>query len=224
MADDLINRLMQPYGDVDPLRLGGGGWGGPPPRVDLNALMAQPSTADTMAQYQPPAQPWGGLKSYLPDQPDWMRTAQGYLGNALAAAERFSPEAMMLASFLGPRTRASLALSENLQPTLRPDRLTTPDGHPQFYYHILQDGQKIGSATGHVVGDTAHVGWLGATGLDNALGAGGIRQLRDAFRRDFPDVNIFSGDRSSGARAPDIGSKMQADRKQTVRFDDGAGQ
>lgn len=130
----------------------------------------------------------------------------------------------MAMGLLGPGGRASLALSRNLQPMLRPDRLTTPEGHPQFYYHILQDGQKIGSATGHVSGDTAHVGWLGATGLENTLGTSGIKQLRDAFRRDFPEVNTFSGDRSSGARAPDLGSKMQADRKQTVRFDDGSDQ
>ena len=114
----------------------------------------------------------------------------------------------------GPR----LTLSENLQSTLRPDSPTTNQhGHPLFYYHLLQDGQKIGSAAGHVAGDTAHVGWIGASGRENTLGPAAMRQLREAFRSKFPDVVNFEGGRVSGARA------KSANTFQTVRMKSEAG-
>ncbi len=71
---------------------------------DLVNALAQPSTADVMAQYRPPQ--WGGLKSYLPDQPDWMKTAQGYAGQAMAA---IPPEAMLAMNFLGRTPPAARA-------------------------------------------------------------------------------------------------------------------
>src|SRR5258708_2317359 len=45
-----------------------------------------PSTADVLARMPP--KPWGGLKSYLPEQPDWMKAAQGYLGQGLQAVDK----------------------------------------------------------------------------------------------------------------------------------------
>lgn len=221
MADPLIDALLERYsrpadGALD--------LAGDLRRPDLINALAQPSTTDVLAQYRAP---WGGIKSYLPDQPEPMRIAQGYAAQGLRAinglSDRLPPMVgdLILAGLLGPRARLparNLTLSENLQQALRPERMTTPEGHPQFYYHLLDNGQKIGSATGHVAGDTAHLNWLGATGLENTLGLSAIRQLREAFARDFPDVRTFAGDRSSGARAQDIGSKMQADRKQSVAF------
>ena len=73
----------------------------------INALArsydGDPSTADVMARYRAPQ--WGGLKSYMPDQPDWMKTAQNALGRGLEAipdsvalAANFLPGANALAS------------------------------------------------------------------------------------------------------------------------------
>ncbi len=83
----------------------------------VNALArsydGDPSTADVMAQYRAPQ--WGGLKSYMPDQPDWMKTAQGYAGRALGAVP---PEAQLILNLLG-RTPARGAMSAAPAPQQR---------------------------------------------------------------------------------------------------------
>ncbi len=87
------------------------------------------------------------------------------------------------------------SLSDNL-------RTATPG---EFGYHILRDGAEIGSAIGSIVMEDgeqiAYISWIGAKGLANRLGLDGVRQLREAFRRDFPDVKRFEGTRVGGARS-----------------------
>ncbi len=69
----------------------------------------QPSTADVLDQMPP--KPWGGLKSYLPDQPEWMKTAQSYAGRGMAGLNKLSDELppgvfdIIMAGLLGPRAR-----------------------------------------------------------------------------------------------------------------------
>ncbi len=60
------------------------------------------STADVMAQYRAPQ--WGGLKSYLPDQPEWMKTVQGYLGRGIEAI----PESVALAANFLPGAKVPM--------------------------------------------------------------------------------------------------------------------
>lgn len=83
------------------------------------------------------------------------------------------------------------------------------DAPNNFNYNIDKDGAPFGSLQGYVDGDTAKVRWLGSHRWDdgdrsyldaNALGVSGIRQLREQFRKDFPDVVNFEGNRISGAR------------------------
>jgi hypothetical protein len=94
----------------------------------------------------------------------------------------------------------TFTLSRNLAPPQR-------EGYPEFRYNILRDGAPIGQTVeGHVIGDTANIEWWGQTGrfgdVGNPadIGIAGLRQLREAMRSDFPDVNTFAGRRISGAR------------------------
>jgi hypothetical protein len=62
-----------------------------------------PTTADILANM--PAPRWGGLKSYMPQQPPWMKAAQQYLGAGMAAI----PESAAIASnFLTPSVRVPI--------------------------------------------------------------------------------------------------------------------
>ena len=88
------------------------------------------------------------------------------------------------------------------------------DEDPQaFTYTITRDGADTGMvATGRVDGRDAHISWMGdkrfASGEQtvinsadaNALGVGTLKQLREAIRADFPQVNRFTGTRVSGSR------------------------
>jgi hypothetical protein len=124
---------------------------------------------------------------------------------------------------LGSAPAGSLAANGARRFTLSRN-LAGPDDAPRsrpgqpFYYHIMSDGEKIGSARGSVADDIAYLSWLGATGQDNALGVSGVRQLREAMRRDFPGVQTFEGNRSSGASAQDIASKLAAEKLQSVKM------
>lgn len=70
-----------------------------------------------------------------------------------------------------------------------------------FIYDIHRDGRKTdGTLIGNVNGDTADIKWMGG-GAPNELGISGLKQLREAFRRDYPNVKHFTGDRVSGARS-----------------------
>ena len=79
-----------------------------------------------------------------------------------------------------------------------------PKGAKNFDYEITKDGKPTGMyAHGYVSGDTAHIDWLGDLDFEsgpNALGISGIKQLREALRKDFPNVKNFTGERVSGAR------------------------
>jgi hypothetical protein len=85
--------------------------------------------------------------------------------------------------------------------------LAEPEG-THFRYAITKDGADTGlSITGRVKGDTARIDWIGGEAAmpkfaagKNTLGVGGIRQLREALRKDFPEVTTFEGRRVSGAR------------------------
>jgi hypothetical protein len=201
------------------------------------------STADVMAQYRAPQ--WGGLASMVPPlQPEWMKAAQRYFGQGLAA---IPPEAMLALQFLvrtnqggpipsaypeasspleaaaqGPKpNRPTYTLSPNLAGSDDVPRTAPAAGVKQgepFYYHVIRDGEKIGSARGSVGDDTAYLSWLGASGLENTLGANGIRQLIEAMRRDFPEVKEFRGYRLSGARAQGSADKPAADKMQIMKL------
>lgn len=53
------------------------------PRLRLLEEAYGPDTSNVMDQYVRPTEPWGGLKSYVPEQPWWMKEAQGYIGAGL---------------------------------------------------------------------------------------------------------------------------------------------
>jgi hypothetical protein len=72
----------------------------------------------------------------------------------------------------------------------------------RFEYHIFKDGVRIGDVEGEVVNGIAHIEWLGALRIG---GVRGFKALREHFRKDFPGVDTFTGERVSGAkdRLPD---------------------
>jgi len=98
--------------------------------------------------------------------------------------------------------------------SLSPNTMNSPDGLSRhFRYNILRDGQDVGRIWGHVPNglqgpwgqapaDRAFISNI--TGINrsgpNHFGPGAMRQLREAFRRDFPEVTNFTGWRNSGAR------------------------
>ena len=92
-----------------------------------------------------------------------------------------------------------------------------------FDYGIYKDGFPVGDVNGRVAGNTANIGWLGGDDAAvNALGVSGIKQMREAFRQDFPGVDVFRGNRISGARQGPARRKDN-DTKQTVRLNELAG-
>lgn len=90
-------------------------------------------------------------------------------------------------------------------------------GMTPFWHKLYRDGEKFGSASGHITGDTAELSWIGATGQANRLGPSGIRELRELFRQLYPDVKTFEGVRSSGSRRGKAASSESPDR-QSVRL------
>lgn len=79
---------------------------------------------------------------------------------------------------------------------------TAPSGAKLFDYKIIRNGEDTGlTASGFVRGDRAEIDFIGnMDGGANSIGIDGIRQIREAFRRDFPSVKVFSGQRATGAR------------------------
>jgi hypothetical protein len=77
-----------------------------------------------------------------------------------------------------------------------------PSGAKLFDYKITRNGEDTGlTASGYVKGDRAEIDFIGKMdGGANSIGIDGIRQIREAFRRDFPGVKVFSGERLTGAR------------------------
>jgi len=79
-----------------------------------------------------------------------------------------------------------------------------PKGSRGFDYEITRNGQPTGMrATGYVKNNKAHIDWIGDLDFEsgpNSLGLSGIKQLREALRKDFPQVKYFEGERVSGAR------------------------
>ena len=113
-----------------------------------------------------------------------------------------------------PRSLKGVALSKNIA-TRKQDGM--------FDYGIYKDGFPVGDVNGRVAGNTANIGWLGGDDAAvNALGVSGIKQMREAFRQDFPGVDVFRGNRISGARQGPARRKDN-DTKQTVRLNELAG-
>ena len=107
----------------------------------------------------------------------------------------------------------SYALSENM-------RADTPG---EFGYAITRDGKQIGTAVGHIIMEDgqpiANISWIGgALGERSTLGREGLMQIREAFRRDFPEVNRFEGIRVSGAHA---GERARPYQSVTLKGGDG---
>lgn len=120
-----------------------------------------------------------------------------------------------------------LSLSDNL----RPASMMTAEGYPRFMHDIFKGEDKIGYATGHIAGDTAHFNWLGEHGLENALGRSGIRELRERFRDFYPGVARFEGERAANLSGSELSDARRAsgwrsgDRDQsiTMRADNASG-
>lgn len=92
-----------------------------------------------------------------------------------------------------------------------------------FDYAIYKDGIPIGDTYGMIKGNTANIEWLGGEGATvNSLGVSGVKQMREAFRQDFPSVNRFQGERISGARVGPA-RRQGSDKNQTVHLNQLAG-
>lgn len=118
---------------------------------------------------------------------------------------------------------------------LDPVDITSTDSYRgrRFFYRITENGQQTGLvAEGYVNGSRASIDWIGkerkAGEVDdygyplgqmepNRLGPVALHRLREAMRRDFPDVNEFSGWRMSGARRGPA-ARAGADPVQSVKM------
>jgi hypothetical protein len=85
-----------------------------------------------------------------------------------------------------------------------------PHDPSQFVSRFNHGGNNY-EASGHIEDGTAHVGWIGSTtapfgSAANTLGRPALRQWRDSFLEQFPDVKSFSGERISGSRATEDGN------------------
>jgi hypothetical protein len=70
-------------------------------------------------------------------------------------------------------------------------------------FTITRDGEPTHlTVAANIVDDTAKISWIGGdVNQDpNTLGIAGVRQLREAIRKQFPNVKRFEGNRVSGAR------------------------
>lgn len=134
--------------------------------------------------------------------------------------------AASLAPIAGVGMRAAGLAGEAAVAKARParplyDLMPDTAGQNEFSYRIFRDGRDAGmEARGTINGPEAFIDWIGpkmrngddaesilsdlatARGSQdniNSLGVSGLRALREALRRDFPDVKVFSGERISGA-------------------------
>src|SRR5262245_50782884 len=71
-----------------------------PTNEDLVRALNGGSAAPLLQKYNVPQSQVHGLRSYLPELPDWMKTAMGAPGQAMGSLARFSPEAAMMLNFL----------------------------------------------------------------------------------------------------------------------------
>ena len=186
MADDLINALLERYGQPSP---------GGDRHPDIGNALAQASTADVMAQYQPPARTWGGIKSYLPDQPGWMKTAQGYVGRGLAA---FPPEAMLALNFLGraqvgpPKVEVSSPAAQ-LPSGVAISKSPKAGMNGETFYDILHDGQLAGYLKVHPDNTVGNI-WV-----DPSLRRRGIASAAyDQAAKDRGVATLGAGDYHTG--------------------------
>lgn len=135
--DALIEALMR-----NPLQAGGTG-------SDL-------TTADILSRMPPPA--WGGLKSYLPEQPDWMKSAQRAFGSTVIGgmnklAETLPPGVFDAMTTVMPGARAvriqnpirAYHGSPHDFSEFRMDKIGTGEG-AQAYGHGLYFAEKEGVA------------------------------------------------------------------------------
>ena len=115
---------------------------------------------------RPQQQAWGGLKSYAPDQPEWMRTVQQSVGRGLASI----PEPAMFAlNFLG-RTPARVS-ADAVPPQFRGRAPESP----------LQPGTRDDTGAWFLEGDKPIYGNGSRASLDGLFGPEYAKRF-DAFR------------------------------------------
>jgi len=125
-----------------------------------------------------------------------------------------APDLMLALGAIGPRAP---------MPTpIRPAYALSPNQWqaPNFSYDIMRDGTAVGHVRGQVSGDRAMIGHIynnaalmGQRGWiegSNTLGPSAVMQLREAFRRDFPDVTTFFGRRIS------VGPRVRPTRQEVT--------
>lgn len=138
--------------------------------------------------------------------------------DALNAAS-IAPMAGVAGRAAGAIPRGALGASANdvhpARPAVNYDLLPTIEPTERaFSYRVTANGERTPlTARGTVNGDEAFISWIGDWNNQDSnvgdLGVRGLRQLREAIRRDYPDVKRFAGDRISGALP---------DRVQSVRM------
>lgn len=130
-----------------------------------------------------------------------------WLTRAGQAARVVAPNLLLALNALGPRGGVAMPRPRASTYTLSANEAPSS---PYFAYDILRDGVRMGHARGRVVGDTAQITGIYSSGAmrgrgfsegANEFGPAALMQIREQFRRDFPDVTRFTGWRISGARA-----------------------
>lgn len=151
---------------------------------------------------------------------------QGFYAGTPRAEPLDAFNAASIAPVAGVGMRAAGLAGEPAVAKARParplyDLMPDTASQNEFSYRIFRDGRDAGmEARGTINGPEAFIDWIGpkmrngddaesilsdlatARGSQdniNSLGVSGLRALREALRRDFPDVKVFSGERISGA-------------------------
>lgn len=186
MADELVNRLMQLYGDADPLGLGNGGWYRNPAtenyRADpYNELGTQVSTGDIQSRV-PQTNALSGLvralAGHVPENTEhafslanMVRGGMGSLANwsqgSPGAADMLSPPGMGLLRGAASRAPESHWLHGQTQPLstereLRPviEKLSKPGVNGETFYDMhLPDFGHVGRLKVHPDGTVGNV-WI----------------------------------------------------------------
>ncbi len=76
-----------------------------------------------------------------------------------------------------------------------------PDGSIGDGYSIREDGKWVGELTLRIDPDgTATIGQITMAGGKHPIGVRGLRAVRDAIKKDYPQITVWQGDRTTGAR------------------------